>query len=79
MGCRSKRLHLTHLNIRSILPKVDKLQYTVKSVNAAVIAIFESKLDESVLQFGNPNKELRSTLLRQTETVEVLLTISEVI
>ena len=41
--------HFLHLNINSLLPKIDKLRHIVKLTNAAVIGIFESKLDNSVL------------------------------
>ena len=47
---KSKGLHLIHLKINSLLPKIDKLRYIANSGNAAVIGISESKLDESVLQ-----------------------------
>ena len=43
-------LYLIHLNINSLLPKIDELRYIANSSNAAVIGISESKVDESVLQ-----------------------------
>ena len=48
---KSKGLHFIHLNINSLLPKIEEPQITVKSTNAASIGISESKLDESVLEF----------------------------
>ena len=42
-------LHFVHINISSLLPKVDELQYIAKQSEAAVIGISESKLDDSVL------------------------------
>ena len=45
-----KGLHLIHLNINSLLPKIDELQHIANSSNASVIGISESKLDESILQ-----------------------------
>ena len=39
---KSKGLHLIHLNISSLLPKTDKLQYIANSSNAAVIGISDS-------------------------------------
>ena len=46
----SKRgLHLIHLNINSLLSKIDELQEIAKKTRATVIGITESKLDGSVL------------------------------
>ena len=46
-----------HININSLLPKIDELPYIAKLSEAAVICISESKLDDSVLcsesQFEN--------------------------
>ena len=46
----SKGLHIIHLHIKSLLPKIPELRYIANSSNAVVIGISESKLDESVLQ-----------------------------
>ena len=43
-------LHLIHLNINSLLPKIEELRFVAKSTSAAVIGICESKLDASVLE-----------------------------
>ena len=43
-------LHFIHLNINSVLPKIQELRIIAKSTNAAIIGISESKLDESVLE-----------------------------
>ena len=43
----SKGLHFVHLNINSILPKIDELRQIVKTTNAAIIGITESKLDSA--------------------------------
>ena len=37
-----------HLNINSILPKIDKLRYIARFSNAAVTGISESKLEKSI-------------------------------
>ena len=42
--------HFIHLNINSLLPKIEKLRIIAKSTDAAIIGISESKLDESVLE-----------------------------
>ena len=47
----SRGLHFIHLNINSLLPKIDELRNIAKLSNAAVIGISESKLDDSVLSF----------------------------
>ena len=44
---RSRDLHFIHLNINSLVSKIEKLGYIAKSTNAAVIGICESKLDAS--------------------------------
>ena len=46
----SRGLQFTHLNINSLLPKIDELRIITKSTNAAIIGINETKLDESVLE-----------------------------
>ena len=45
----NRGLHLIHLNINSMLPKIDKLRDIAKRTKAAVIGILESKLDSTVL------------------------------
>ena len=45
----NRGLHLIHLNINSLLPKIDELRYIAKKTKAAVIGILESKLDNTVL------------------------------
>ena len=42
----TKGLHLMHLNINSLLLKIDELRYIAR--NAAVMGISESKLDKSI-------------------------------
>ena len=44
-----KGLHLHHLNVNSLLPKIDELRYIAKLSNSAVIGITESKLDNCIL------------------------------
>ena len=46
-----KGLHFMHLNINSLLNKIDKLRYIASSSNAAVIGITETKLDNTVYDF----------------------------
>ena len=41
-------LHFMHVNINSILPKLEELKYIVNSAKLSVIGISESKLDNSV-------------------------------
>ena len=42
-------LHLIHLNINSLLSKIDELREIARKTTATVIGITESKLDGSVL------------------------------
>lgn len=46
----SKIPQLVHLNIISLLPKIDELQYVTSSSKTTVTGISEFKLNESVLQ-----------------------------
>ena len=50
----TKSLHLMHLKISSLLPKIDELRHTASLSNAAVVGISESKLDKSIT-----NSEIR--------------------
>ena len=45
-----KGLHFLHININSLLPKIDELKCTVNKTKAAIIiiGITESKLDHTV-------------------------------
>ena len=45
---KTKGLHLMHLNINSLLPKIDKLRYIARISDAAVTGVSDSKLDKSV-------------------------------
>ena len=45
---KSRRLHFIHLNINSLLLKIEELPVIARSTNAAIIGIGESKLDESI-------------------------------
>ena len=47
---RSKGIHLIHLNVNSLLPKIDEIRYIAQRTKAAVIGITESKFDESIFQ-----------------------------
>ena len=46
---KNRGLHFLHLNINSLLPKIEEVRHIAKHSNAAVIGITESKLDDSVL------------------------------
>ena len=63
----SRGLYFIHLNVNSLLPKIDELRNIAKLSNAAVISIRESKLDNSVLssemQIDNYNITLCNTSL----------------
>ena len=45
----NRRLHLIHLNINILLPKIDELRDIAKRTKPAVIGMSESKLDSTVL------------------------------
>ena len=44
-----KGLHNLHLNINSLLPKIDEIRLTAKQSNASTNGISKSKLDSSIL------------------------------
>ena len=44
-----KGLHILHLNINSLLPKIDEIRFIAKQSNHYIIGISESKLDLSIL------------------------------
>ena len=49
---KNRGLHVIHLNIKSLLAKIEELRFTAKDTNAVVIDASESKLDASVLERG---------------------------
>ena len=44
-----KGLHILHLNINSLLSKLDEIRFIAKQSNASAIGISESKPDSSIL------------------------------
>ena len=46
---RQRGLHILHLNINSLLPKIDELRLIALKTNTAVIGLSETNLDKSVL------------------------------
>ena len=47
---KKKGLHFIHPNIKHLLLKIEELRFIEKSTNVAVIGVFETKLDASVLK-----------------------------
>ena len=45
---KKRGLHIIHLNINSLLPKIDEVRHIDKSSNLSVIGLSETKLDDSV-------------------------------
>ena len=72
----NRGLHLIHLNINSLLPKIDELRDIAKRTKAAVIGISESKLDSTVLdpEIYIENLEISTEVL--LVTLEVTLAIN---
>ena len=46
---KKRGMHFIHLNINSLLPKIDEIRYVAKLTNATVIGLSETKLDNTVL------------------------------
>ena len=42
-------MHFIHININSLLPKIDEMRYITNITNASIIGISETKLDETIL------------------------------
>ena len=47
---RSKGIHRIHLNIKSLLPKIDEIRQIAERTKAAVTGMTESKLEQSIFQ-----------------------------
>ena len=45
---KSRGIHLLHLNINSLLPKIDEVRDFIKKSNASVLGLTETKLDDSI-------------------------------
>ena len=46
---KKRGIHFLHVNINSLLPKIDELRHIAKTTNVSIIGISETKLDASVL------------------------------
>ena len=69
--CFKKRgLHFVHLNIRSLLPKLDELHIITIKSKAAVIGVTETWLDDSV---EDSEFELPGYVVQQKKTEIVLV------
>ena len=44
---KKKGLHFVHININSLLPKIDELPHLTKTTDTFVVGISENKLDNS--------------------------------
>ena len=45
---KKRGMHFIHTNIKSLLPKIDKVRYIGNIPNASIIGISETKLDEII-------------------------------
>ena len=45
---RKRGMHFTHININSILPKIDELRLIASEIKCVAISISETKLDETI-------------------------------
>ena len=43
-----KGMHCIHINLNSVLPKIDEVRYIANITNASIIGISETKLDETI-------------------------------
>ena len=41
-------MHFIHININSLLPKIDEVRYIANITNASIIGISETKLDKTI-------------------------------
>ena len=42
-------MHFIHININSLLSKIDRVHYLANIINVSIIGISETKLDETIL------------------------------
>ena len=49
MSLKKREMHFIHININSLLPKIDEVRYIANITNASIIGISETKLDETIL------------------------------
>ena len=42
-------MHFIHININSLLPKTDEMRYITNIINASIVEINGTKLDETIL------------------------------
>ena len=47
---RSKGIHLIHLNVNSLFPKIDEIRFIAECSKAIVIGIMKSKFEESIFK-----------------------------
>ena len=47
---KTRVLHFTHFNIKSLLPKIEELRHIAKLTNFVVIGVSEQELKESILE-----------------------------
>ena len=46
---KKRGMHFIHININSLLPKVDEVRYIANINNTSIIGISENRLDETIL------------------------------
>ena len=42
-------LHFLHLNVNSLLPKIDEVKFIANKSNATILGISETKLDKTIM------------------------------
>ena len=67
---KHRRLHFLHLNINSLLPKIDELRHIARLTNAAVIGISESKLDDLCLHQKFKSMSMTSFVVTEIDMEE---------
>ena len=67
----NRGLHFIHLNINSLLPKIEELRYIAKIYQCCRIGICESKLDASVLDPEINIDNIKFCVVIETGKVEV--------
>ena len=70
---KKRGLHILHIDINSLLPKIEELQNIAKLPEATVIAISESKLDDSSYFLKCKLKIMISFVLTGRDMVVVLI------
>ena len=68
-----KGLHFLHINVNSLLPKIEEVRFIAKTSKATVIGITDTKLERTIFYAELYIESYSIVRCEETEKVEVLL------